>query len=54
MTAAAKADPVQLHILIIDDDQEVRTSLQTVLETLGYSTQTAATGEEGLRAIERN
>lgn len=54
MTAAAKADPVQLHILIIDDDQEVRASLQTVLETLGYSTQTAATGEEGLRAIERN
>jgi len=54
MTAASKADHAPLHILIIDDDQEVRTSLQTVLETLGYSAQTAATGEEGLRAIERS
>jgi two-component system response regulator AtoC len=54
MTAVAKAEPFQLHILIIDDDQEVRTSLQTVLETLGYSTQTAATGEQGLHAIERH
>ena len=53
MTAAAQADLGRLHILIIDDDQEVRSSLQTVLETLGYSTQTAATGEQGLHAIER-
>ncbi len=53
MTAAPKADPIHLHILIIDDDQEVRVSLQTVLETLGYSTHTAATGEQGLHAIER-
>lgn len=48
-----KTDPFQLRILIIDDDQEVRTSLQTVLETLGYATHTAATGEEGLSAIQR-
>lgn len=53
MTAAAQADLGRLHILIIDDDQEVRSSLQTVLETIGYSTQTAATGEQGLHAIER-
>ena len=53
MTPAEKHDPFQLRILIIDDDQEVRLSLQTVLDTLGYITQTAATGEEGLHAIER-
>ncbi len=53
MIPASKPDPFQLRILIIDDDQEVRTSLQTVLETLGYSAHTAATGEEGLNAIQR-
>jgi two-component system response regulator AtoC len=53
MIPAIKDDPFQLRILIIDDDQEVRSSLQTVLETLGYSTETAASGEEGLRAMER-
>jgi two-component system response regulator AtoC len=54
MIPATKDDPFQLRILIIDDDQEVRSSLQTVLETLGYATQTAATGEDGLHAIEQN
>lgn len=53
MIPASKPDPFQLRILVIDDDQEVRTSLQTVLETLGYSAHTAATGEEGLNAIQR-
>ncbi len=51
MIPAIKDDPFQLRILIIDDDQEVRSSLQTVLETLGYATQTAASGEDGLHAI---
>lgn len=53
MIPEPKTDPFQLRILVIDDDQEVRTSLQTVLETLGYATHTAATGEEGLHAIQR-
>jgi two-component system response regulator AtoC len=53
MIPAIKDDPFQLRILIIDDDHEVRTSLQTVLETLGYATHTAASGEEGLNAIEK-
>jgi two-component system response regulator AtoC len=53
MIPDSKIDLFQLRILIIDDDQEVRASLQTVLETLGYATQTAATGEEGLNAIQR-
>ena len=54
MIPAKKNDPFQLHILIIDDDQEVRVSLQTVLDTLGYATQTAATGEDGLHAMGRS
>lgn len=54
MIPATKDDPFELRILIIDDDQEVRSSLQTVLETLGYATQTASTGEEGLHAIEQS
>ena len=53
MTSLENAELEKLHILIIDDDHEVRSSLQTVLETLGYATQTAATGEQGLHAIER-
>jgi two-component system response regulator AtoC len=54
MIPVHRNDPFQLHILIIDDDHEVRTSLQTVLDTLGYATQTAATGEEGLQAMARS
>lgn len=53
MIPAIKDDPFQLRILIIDDDQEVRSSLQTVLETLGYAPHTAASGEDGLYAIEK-
>jgi two-component system response regulator AtoC len=53
MTSLENSALEKLHILIIDDDHEVRTSLQTVLETLGYATQAAATGEQGLHAIER-
>ena len=54
MRPATKDDPFQLRILVIDDDQEVRSSLQTVLETLGYLTQAASSGEEGLHAIEQS
>ncbi|MEY4667978.1 MAG: hypothetical protein RL518_677 [Pseudomonadota bacterium] len=54
MISTSTVSSVPLHILIIDDDKEVRSSLQAVLETFGYSTHTAATGEEGLHAIEHN
>ncbi|MFO0001964.1 MAG: response regulator, partial [bacterium] len=33
---------------MIDDDLEVNRSLERVLQTLGYSTTTALSGEEGL------
>src|SRR5690349_21259216 len=38
-------------ILIIDDEIEIRESLQTLLELEGYSVQVAATGEEGLTRV---
>ena len=38
-------------ILIIDDEFEIRESLQTLLELEGYSVETAADGEEGLAQI---
>jgi DNA-binding NtrC family response regulator len=41
-------------ILIIDDEAEIRESLQTLLELEGYSVDTAATGEEGLARIGQN
>ena len=38
-------------ILIIDDEFEIRESLQTLLELEGYSVETAGDGEEGLAQI---
>src|SRR5512133_776573 len=38
-------------ILIIDDEFEIRESLQTLLELEGYFVETAADGEEGLTQI---
>src|SRR5450432_183451 len=41
-------------ILIIDDEAEIRESLQTLLELEGYAVDTAGTGEEGLTRIGQN
>src|SRR5690606_20390132 len=48
MTAA----PESSNILVIDDDSEVRYSLQRVLTSRGYHGTAAASGEEGLRQLE--
>lgn len=50
-------DLSQLHplsVLIIDDDVEVNRSLELVLQTLGYNTATALTGDDGINLIEKN
>jgi len=39
-------------ILCIDDDEDIRDSLQTILEANGYIFQGAATAEDGLRAFQ--
>src|SRR5882724_8089824 len=38
-------------LLIIDDEAEIRESLQTLLEMEGYDVETAATGQQGLNRI---
>lgn len=40
--------PEQHHILIIDDDNEIRYSLERVLSSRNYSVATASSGEEGI------
>src|SRR5579872_4572534 len=41
-------------VLIIDDEEEIRESIELLLSSEGLSTDTAATGEEGLRKIEEH
>jgi DNA-binding NtrC family response regulator len=43
--------PSQGSVLIIDDEAEIRESLQTLLELEGYEVETAATGGEGLARL---
>ncbi|HMK23605.1 MAG TPA: response regulator, partial [Terriglobales bacterium] len=38
-------------VLIVDDEAEIRESLQTLLELEGYDVETAATGQQGLNRI---
>lgn len=42
---------LSLRILIIDDDFEVNRSLELVLQTLGYETTTALSGDSGLELL---
>jgi len=41
-------------VLIIDDEEEIRESIEMLLSSEGFTTDTAADGEEGLRKIEQN
>ncbi len=41
-------------VLIIDDEEEIRESIELLLNSEGMSTDTAGTGEEGLKKIEEN
>jgi DNA-binding NtrC family response regulator len=41
-------------VLIIDDEEEIRESIELLLASEGISTDTAANGDEGLRKIEDN
>jgi two-component system nitrogen regulation response regulator NtrX len=40
------------RILVVDDESNIRSSLQGILEDEGYGVQTAETGEDGLRLLE--
>src|SRR5216684_8076734 len=41
-------------VLIIDDEEEIRESIELLLTSEGLSTDTASSGEEGLKKIEHN
>jgi len=43
--------PEQAHILIVDDDPELRDTLRDVLEELGYVVSSAKDGREALRQL---
>ena len=46
--------PAQGCVLIIDDEAEIRESLQTLLEFEGYEVEAAANGTEGLSKLGDN
>ena len=41
-------------VLIVDDEEEIRDSLELLLSSEGLSVETIATGEEGLEKVEQN
>src|SRR5919198_943207 len=43
--------PLAGSVLIIDDEAEIRESLETLLAMEGYDVETAATGQQGLNRI---
>lgn len=45
------AEPKTSTILVIDDDSEIRYSLDRVLASRGFAVKTAASGEEGLEVV---
>lgn len=42
------------HILVVDDEPDIRETVSEMLDLEGYSVATAANGAEALRAVERD
>jgi two-component system response regulator AtoC len=51
LSTATTPSDTSMRVLIIDDDQEVNRSLEFVLQTLGYQTDSALSGDEGLARL---
>ncbi len=47
-TAHARVAPGRVHLLVVDDDRDIRETLQELLEGEGYEVATARNGHEGL------
>ena len=45
-------DPARPHILVVDDEKNIRRTLRMVLETEGYAVSEAETAEDGLKLLE--
>jgi CheY-like chemotaxis protein len=43
-----RAAPASCAVLVVDDDRDIRETLQEILETEGYEVQTARNGVDGL------
>src|SRR5690606_5766085 len=55
-TAPATEDPMPRgtgHLLVVDDEEAIRIASRGMLESLGYTVNVAATGEEALALVER-
>jgi two-component system, cell cycle sensor histidine kinase and response regulator CckA len=50
--AAAQLSPVQLHVLLVDDEPEVRSALADMIGTAGHTAFQAAGGKEALAWLE--
>jgi two-component system response regulator AtoC len=48
---AIEEGSLSLSVLVIDDDHEVNRSLELVLQTLGYTTSTATSGDQGIELL---
>ena len=46
------ADELQTKILVIDDEEGIRDTLETILSLDGYDVTTAINGEEGIKSAE--
>lgn len=46
-------DPSTKLILVVDDDEDVRSFLETILEMDGYKVKTAADGKEALAMVQK-
>src|SRR6266568_1489583 len=45
-------DPARPHLLVVDDEKNIRRTLRMVLETEGYAVSEAETAEDGLKILE--
>jgi two-component system, NtrC family, nitrogen regulation response regulator NtrX len=45
-------NPARPHVLVVDDEKNIRRTLRMVLETEGYAVSEAETAEEGLKILE--
>ncbi|MDR3682160.1 MAG: PAS domain S-box protein [Geothrix sp.] len=50
--APAEAPKGAMAILLVDDDELIQSSMETILRTLGHSVITSSSGEEALTAVE--